>query len=67
MFNGISAELIANRKFAIPTEPFTDWPSEVQQLVEEGVIPRWVGIGSPTLDIPFYTQTLKRKFSIIEM
>ena len=54
MFNGISAELIANRKFAMPTEPFTDWPSEVQQLVEEGVVPRWVGIGSPTLDSPYY-------------
>jgi len=54
LFNGISAELIANRKFAMPTEPFTDWPSEVQQLVEEGVVPRWVGIGSPTLDSPYY-------------
>jgi len=54
LFTGISAELLANRKFATPTLPTSSWPSEVQQLIDEGIVPRWDAIGSPKLDAPYY-------------
>ena len=60
LFTGLSAEIIANRKFAVPTPcaPPTGikcWPKEVQdEMVPTNVAPRWRKIGAPKLDLPYW-------------
>jgi hypothetical protein len=47
LYEGLSAEVLANRKFALPTEPQPNQPA--------GIVPRWIAIGEPTLDLPFWS------------
>lgn len=67
LFSGLSAEIIANRKFAMPTpclvpnstnHSYTCWPPAIQQLVSSGLAPRWKKIGSATLAPPWYGETI---------
>ena len=58
---GLSAELIANRKFGVPPAcdakgSYSCWPQEVQDVVtmSAGFAPRWQALGSATLSEPWY-------------
>ena len=59
LFNGISAEMLANRKFSTlpPTAaPGCSWPAAMKMLADAGVggAPRWTGVGSAALDAPYW-------------
>eukprot|EP00040_Diaphanoeca_grandis_P035344 m.222056 g.222056 ORF g.222056 m.222056 type:complete len:1073 (+) comp33360_c0_seq3:76-3294(+) len=58
LFEGLSAELIANRKFALPTKcdgSYACWPKAVQELIASGIVPRWQAIGAATLAAPWWS------------
>jgi hypothetical protein len=57
LFTGFSAELIANRKFAIPTPcagSYSCWPPQVQAEMAQGFVPRWQKIGKASLSSPYW-------------
>ena len=63
LWEGLSAELVANRKFALPspcsdTNPrdYSCWPPQVKQEVAAGFVPRWRPIGAATLDAPYWSK-----------
>ena len=51
LFEGLSAEMLANRKFATLADA-SSWPAPVQQLAAAGIggAARWEAIGNATLD-----------------
>jgi hypothetical protein len=58
LFTGFSAELVANRKFAVPTPcqgSYSCWPPQVQAEMASGFAPRWQKIGAPELDKPYWS------------
>jgi len=60
LFTGLSAEIIANRKFAVPTpcappKGIECWPKAVQdEMVVTNVAPRWRKVGGAKLDAPYW-------------
>jgi hypothetical protein len=60
-FTGLSAEIIANRKFAVPTpcaapHGIKCWPQAVQdEMVPANVAPRWRKIGGAELGAPYWS------------
>ena len=60
LFEGLSSELIGNRKFAVPapcpTQGYGCWPRAVQTLVAQGIggAPRWRAIGNAALAPPWW-------------
>ena len=58
LFSGLSAELIANRKFAVPTPchvvGMKCWPQSIQAMMAANFTPRWTQIGAATLDEPYW-------------
>lgn len=57
LFNGISAEMLANRKFAtLPPAAPPGWPADMRMLADAGVggAPRWTGVGRAALDAPYW-------------
>ncbi len=58
LFTGFSAELVANRKFAVPTPckgSYSCWPPQVQAEMASGFTPRWRKIGAAELDKPYWS------------
>jgi len=57
LFNGISAEMLANHKFStLPPTAAPGWPAAMTMLADAGVggAPRWTGVGSAALDAPYW-------------
>eukprot|EP01045_Picozoa_sp_COSAG04_P023968 COSAG04_NODE_2928_length_3376_cov_1.582240_2_plen_668_part_01 len=57
LFNGISAEMLANHKFAtLPPAAAPGWPAAMKMLADAGIggAPRWTGVGSAALDAPYW-------------
>ena len=59
LWAGLSAQIIANRKFAVPSlcadKTFNCWPATIQSELG-GLAPRWQKIGSPFLDTPLWAE-----------
>ena len=56
IFNGISAEMLANRKFTTLPQKTSGWPAEMKMLADSGLggAARWTGVGSAALDAPWW-------------
>eukprot|EP00041_Stephanoeca_diplocostata_P021695 m.509300 g.509300 ORF g.509300 m.509300 type:complete len:855 (-) comp21888_c2_seq22:3947-6511(-) len=59
LFEGLEAEMIANRKFAVPSPcdahgSYACWPKQIAELMAPGFTPRWTPIGNATLDVPYW-------------
>ena len=56
IFNGISSEMLANRKFTTLPQTTSGWPSEMNMLAGRGIggAARWTGVGSAVLDAPYW-------------
>jgi hypothetical protein len=61
LFAGLSSELVANRKFAVPTPcdssgSYSCWPTALQDLMRRAgnFAPRWTALGSAELSAPWY-------------
>ena len=59
LFAGLSAELLANRKFiglapcsGTPKPDYSCWPAAEQRLVAAAAVPRWTLFGGAALDQP---------------
>ena len=64
IFEGLSAEMVANRKFAAYPAG-TSWPDVLARLAKNGLagkIPRWTAVGNVTLDAPLWSLNSKLVF-----